>query len=191
MWSRKSVSKWGSTSRALTPDPLAAWRREVVCKAVAYARGDATTVDEVAAEFRAAVVPSSTTTASALTPTQIEQPTMADKLAADTAIFGYHNILRLQAWIGNISLVVERDLFGQTPLDEVHGRTVGERLAEELRRLEHRRFPLIDRADKMLMRSLHFLERRGLGQNAAAVTVGRADQVNVATLVANHPPVGT
>src|SRR5882724_10327285 len=77
---------------------------------------------------------------------QIERPTMSDKLAADSAIIAYHNILRLQAWIGNISLVVERDLFGQTPLDQIHGPTVGEKLSEELRRLELQIFPLLDRA---------------------------------------------
>ena len=120
---------------------------------------------------------------------QIERPTMPDQLAADTAIIAYHNILRLQAWIGNISLVVERDLFGETPLDQIHGPTVGEKLSEELRRLELQIFPLLDRAHRMLIRSLNFLERRGFGQSPAAVNVGRAAQVNVASLVANpHAP---
>jgi hypothetical protein len=89
---------------------------------------------------------------------------MPDKLAADSAIIAYHNILRLQAWIGNISLVVEHDLFGQTPLDQIHGPTVGEKLSEELRRLELQIFPLLDRAHRMLIRSLNFLERRGSGR---------------------------
>ena len=120
---------------------------------------------------------------------QIERPTMPDKLAADSAIIAYHNILRVQAWIGNISLVVERDLFGQTPLDQIHGPTVGEKLSEVLRRLELQIFPLLDRAHRMLIRSLNFLERRGFGQSPAAVNVGRAAQVNVASLVANpHAP---
>lgn len=57
----------------------------------------------------------------------IARPTMGDKLAVDSAVIAYHNLLRLQAWIGNIALVVERDLFGQAPLDEIHGMTVGQK----------------------------------------------------------------
>ena len=79
---------------------------------------------------------------------------------------------------------MERHLFGQTPLDQIHGPTVGEKLSEELRRLELQIFPLLDRAHRMLIRSLNFLERRGFGQSPAAVNVGRAAQVNVASLVA-------
>jgi hypothetical protein len=47
---------------------------------------------------------------------QIDKPTMAEKMAADTAIVAYQNVLRLQGWIGNLSLTIERELFGQTPL---------------------------------------------------------------------------
>jgi hypothetical protein len=63
-------------------------------------------------------------------------------------------------------------------------------MADEMRRLEHQIFPLLDRGHKMLMRSLNFLERRGLGQSVSSVTVGRAAQVNVQSVVSNeisHP----
>ena len=49
----------------------------------------------------------------------MEEPTMADKMAADTAVLAYYNLLRIQGWIGNICLVVERDLFGQEPLNQI------------------------------------------------------------------------
>jgi hypothetical protein len=42
----------------------------------------------------------------------IEQPTMADKIAADTAVLAYYNVMRMESWIGNLCLVVERELTG-------------------------------------------------------------------------------
>ena len=53
--------------------------------------------------------------------TGIETPTAADKMVADSAILAYRNMLRVQGWIGNLCLVVERELFGQAPLNELHG----------------------------------------------------------------------
>ena len=66
----------------------------------------------------------------------------------------------MQGWIGNVCLVVERDLFGQEPLNHIHGEQVGEKLADDIRRLENQMFPLIDRAHRMMMRSLAFLDGR-------------------------------
>ena len=60
----------------------------------------------------------------------IEQPTAADHMMADSAVIAYYNMLRVQGWIGSLCLTVERELFGQAPLNEIHGPTVGSRLAE-------------------------------------------------------------
>jgi hypothetical protein len=62
----------------------------------------------------------------------IENPTAADTMSADVAIVAYRNFLRMQGWIGNLCLVVERELFGQAPLNELHGHAVGEQLTQEL-----------------------------------------------------------
>jgi hypothetical protein len=115
----------------------------------------------------------------------IEQPTMPDKMAADTAVLAYHNLLRIQGWIGNICLVVERDLFGQEPLNELHGPQVGEKLANDLRQLENQMFPLLDRAHRMMMRSLTYLDGRLKNGKLGGVTVERAEQVNIASAVEN------
>ncbi len=73
-------------------------------------------------------------------------------------MISYYNLLRTQRWIGNLSLVVERELFGQEPLNEIHGDKVGDRLEEQLRRLAEVLLPLQDRAGRMMTRSLEFLD---------------------------------
>ena len=71
-----------------------------------------------------------------------------------TAILAYYNLLRVQGWIGNIALVVERQLFGKEPLNEIHGPQVGDALEEQLRRLAEVMMPLQERTHRMMMRSL-------------------------------------
>lgn len=83
--------------------------------------------------------------------------TAGEVMMIDAAIIGYYNMLRTQRWIGNLSLVVERELFGQEPLNEIHGPTVGNRLEEQLGRLAEVMMPLQDRAARMMMRSLEAL----------------------------------
>jgi hypothetical protein len=73
--------------------------------------------------------------------TGIESPTAADKMVADSAILAYRNMLRMQGWIGNLCLVVERELFGQAPLNELHGHAVGKQLTNEIARLEEVSLP--------------------------------------------------
>jgi hypothetical protein len=55
----------------------------------------------------------------------INRPTAADTISADIAIIAYRNLLRVQGWIGSLCLTVKRELFGQAPLDKLHGLTVG------------------------------------------------------------------
>ena len=66
---------------------------------------------------------------------------------------GYARAHRVDA----IDDVVERELFGEAPLNEVHGEHVGERLREDLRRLGEVLLPLQERAHKMMLRSLERL----------------------------------
>jgi hypothetical protein len=83
--------------------------------------------------------------------------TAADVMKIDAAIIGYYNMLRTQRWIGDLSLVFERELFGQEPLNEIHGARVGEQLEKQLRRLGETMLPLQERAARMMMRSLEAL----------------------------------
>ncbi len=63
-------------------------------------------------------------------------------------------MLRVQGGIGNLSLVVERELFGQAPLNELHAEQSARDLEDRLRRLAETMLPLQDRAHRMLVRSL-------------------------------------
>jgi hypothetical protein len=115
----------------------------------------------------------------------IEQPIAADRMMADSAVIAYYNMLRMQGWIGSLCLTVERELFGQAPLNEIHGPTVGNRLADEIARLEDVLIPLLDRCHRMMTRSIAYLEARG-SKVATSVTVGQAGQVNVDCAVMNN-----
>ncbi len=84
----------------------------------------------------------------------LKSASAANIMMIDTAIISYYNFIRVQGWIGNLSLVFERELFGKEPLNEFHGAEVGDRLEEQLRRLAEVMMPLQDRAHRMMMRSL-------------------------------------
>jgi len=106
-------------------------------------------------------------------------------MLADTAVLAYRNVLRLQGWIGSLCLVVERELFGQEPVSEVNGATVGERIEDEMQQLEQTLMPLLDRAHRMMVRSLDRLDARRSGGHQAQLSIGHATQVNVASAVRN------
>jgi hypothetical protein len=115
----------------------------------------------------------------------VEDPGAADRMMADSAIIAYHNMLRIQRWIGSLCLTVERKLFGQAPLSEIHGVTVGERLAEEIARLEDVLIPLLDRCHRMMARSVAHVEARR-SKSATTLMVGQAGQINVDCAVMNN-----
>jgi hypothetical protein len=75
-------------------------------------------------------------------------------MMVDTAVVAYYNFMQVQGWIGNMALVVERDLFSQNSLGEMQWSDCGERLREKLRRLGEDLLPLLDRVHKMMARSL-------------------------------------
>jgi len=115
----------------------------------------------------------------------IEKPTAADTMSADIAIIAYRNLLRVQGWIGSLCLTVERELFGQAPLNEIHGATVGKELEQQLRRLEEH-FLLLERCQRMVAKSVAHLEVRRGRPAKTAVTVAQAGQVNVDCAVSNE-----
>jgi hypothetical protein len=115
----------------------------------------------------------------------IERPTVGDKMLADTAVIAYRNVLRIEGWVGSLCLVVERELFGQEPVSEANGATVGERIEREIHQLEQPLMPLLDRAHRMLVRSLDRLEARRSSGHQAQLSIGHATQVNVASAVRN------
>jgi len=92
---------------------------------------------------------------------ELDRVSTADIMMIDTAVIAFYNMLRVQGWIGNSALVVERQLFGQDPLNEFHGSTVGDRLAEQITRLSEGLIPLQERCQRMMNRSLAPLRRNG------------------------------
>jgi hypothetical protein len=85
---------------------------------------------------------------------ELGRTSTADLMMIDSAIIAYYNLMRVQGWIGNSSLVVEGELFGQAPLNEIHGAIVGDRLAEQITRLAEGLIPIQERCQRMLNRSL-------------------------------------
>jgi hypothetical protein len=85
---------------------------------------------------------------------EIRRPATADMMIIDTAVVAYYNFLRVQRWIGELSLIFEREAFGQAALNEIHGPELGERLREQLERLSEVILPLQDRCHRMMIRSL-------------------------------------
>jgi hypothetical protein len=75
-------------------------------------------------------------------------------MIVDGTVLAYYNMLRVQGSIGDLVLVVDREFFGQEPLNELHGEGVGEKLTEDIRRLDEVLLSLQDRAHKMMLRSL-------------------------------------
>jgi hypothetical protein len=115
----------------------------------------------------------------------IQNPTAADTMMADSTVLAYHNMLRVQGWIGNLCLVVESELFGQEPLNKYHGPTVGPKLVENLRKLEEHLL-LLERCHRMMTRSIAHLEARRGKAASTSVTVAQASQVNVDCAVMNE-----
>lgn len=115
----------------------------------------------------------------------IECPTTADQMLADSAILAYRNLLRVQGWIGSTAFVVQRELFGQEPLETFHGYGEAMEIEKRVNQLEQVIMPLLDRAQRMMIRALDRLEARRCGKPNTLVSIGTAGQVNVGSKVRN------
>ena len=81
-----------------------------------------------------------------------ENTTTADIMMIDAAVLAYYNMHRIQGWIGNMSLSLERHLFGQrSELSELKMASEG---ATQLHRLSEVMLPLQERCHRMMARSL-------------------------------------
>ena len=106
------------------------------------------------------------------------QDDVARLMLIDLAVVSYYNALRGQEWIGNLSLVVERELFGQEPLDLAYGNADGTKIEETIDKIGNQLLALQDRASRMMLRNLkalHELKRSPV----PSVSVEHAGQVNI------------
>ena len=115
----------------------------------------------------------------------IENPTAGDYMLADSAILAYRNLLRIQGWIGSTAFVVQRELFGQEPLETSYGYTEAMAIERRVEQLERALMPLLDRSQKMLIRALDRLQARRSGSSMSAISIGKAGQVNIGGAVNN------
>ena len=84
----------------------------------------------------------------------LQHATTADLMLVDAAVLSYYNMLRVQGWMGDLCLVVERELFGEEPLNYFHGEITAQKIEDQIRRLTDLMLPLQDRAIRMMVRCL-------------------------------------
>jgi hypothetical protein len=109
-------------------------------------------------------------------------------MLVDLALLAYYNALRVQGWIGNLALLIDHELFGQSgpavTLRRRHGPIEGLAVEDRLKKLGEVLLPLLDRANRMMVRNLKAIKELRQGPSPA-VTVGQARQVNVASQQVN------
>jgi hypothetical protein len=112
----------------------------------------------------------------------------AEAMAADLAVVAFYNALRVQQWVGDLAVLVERELFGpdapSARFDDRYGRATGLVIEEHLRRLGEQMLPLQDRAGRAALRNLKALAELRRGPTPA-VAIGSAQQVNVGSQQVN------
>ncbi len=127
---------------------------------------------------------------------EIPSPTASDLMLADSAILAYRNMLRIQGWIGSLSLQVQRDLFGQDSLSDLDGGSLAADVENNVRRLEATLLPLLERCQRMMTRAFDRLEARRSRGTGVAMNIVQSGQVSVGVVVASSvtnsaPPADT
>jgi hypothetical protein len=99
--------------------------------------------------------------------------TAAEMMLVDLAILGYYHALRVQGWVGDLALLIEHEFFGQASPAR---RGAGLEVEDQVRRLGEHLMPLLDRANRVLIRNLKAIKELRQGPNPA-IAIGRAEQV--------------
>jgi hypothetical protein len=102
----------------------------------------------------------------------------------DLAVMAYANALRVQGWIGDLSLVIEQELFAEDSLklklrQQYGPQFDGFAVEEALQRLREQLLPLFERVNRQLLQNLQALRRPQPGA-LPTVAIRKAGQVNVA-----------
>ena len=109
--------------------------------------------------------------------------TAAERMLADLAVVAYHNALRIQQWVGDLALGIEREFFGEegpaARFERRYGRVEGLAVEERLARLGEQLLPLQERTSRLAIRNLKVLSELRRGP-APSVAIAKAQQVNLA-----------
>ena len=117
-------------------------------------------------------------------------------MLADVTVTSYYNAVRIQRWIGDLALAIERELFGAdgptARFTHRYGRVEGFVVEAHVARLAEELLPLQERANRMLLRNLKALTELRRGP-APTVAIGQAGQVNLGhgtqqVTIAPHAP---
>jgi hypothetical protein len=113
---------------------------------------------------------------------EFDARTSAEAMMVDLAILGYYNAMRIQGWIGNLALLLEHEAFGResptAAFQRSNGRASGLVVEDHLRDMGEQMLPLLDRANRMMLRNLKAIKE--LRQRPMpAVAIHQASQVNV------------
>src|SRR5919108_2469672 len=111
-----------------------------------------------------------------------ESPAMM--MVIDLAVMTYANVLRIQGWIGDLSLAIEGEFFGdgaiRLKLRQQYGTQFdGFAVEEALGRLKEQLLPVCERVNRQLLQNLQALQR-GRPGSLPLVAIGRAASVNIA-----------
>jgi hypothetical protein len=107
--------------------------------------------------------------------------TAAEMMLVDSALLSYYHLLRVQGWIGDLGLHIEHEFFGQDALatnSRERDRRKERAVEERVRRLAEDLMPLLDRANRMVIRNLKAITELRQGP-VPAIAIGRAEQVTV------------
>jgi hypothetical protein len=105
-------------------------------------------------------------------------------MVIDLAVMTYSNALRIQGWIEDLALVIERECFAEEALKvklrQQYGRQVeGFAVEDALQRLKEQLLPLCERVNRPLLQNLQALQRTHPGPSPM-VAIGQAGHVSVA-----------
>jgi hypothetical protein len=109
----------------------------------------------------------------------------------DMAVIDFANAMRLQSMIGNTALIIEAEMFGQRTLrakwrKEYGGRPeniMGLAVEEHVARLRDQLLPLAEKAQRL---AREHIEAIGRTSRQPAMTVERAEAVNVVLIAPGH-----
>jgi len=108
--------------------------------------------------------------------------TAAETMLVDSAVLSQYHALRVQGWIGDLAVHIEREFFRDDAFTEMakerFRRTDRFAVEERVRRLREELMPLFDRANRLLIRNLKAIKELRQGP-VPAIAIGRADQVTV------------